>query len=56
MVPSRFSLGRSRGGFSTRIHVGADALGKPLRFELTDGQRHDITQAETLWQSTSLST
>ena len=25
-----------------------DALGNPLRFELTGGQRHDITQAETL--------
>jgi transposase len=25
-----------------------DALGNPLRFELTGGQRHDITQAEPL--------
>ena len=42
------ALGRSRGGFSTKIHVGVDALGNPLRFELTGGQRHDITRAETL--------
>jgi transposase len=42
------ALGRSRGGFSTKIHVGVDALGNPLRFALTGGQRHDITQAETL--------
>ena len=25
-----------------------DALGNPLRFTLTPGQQHDITQAETL--------
>ena len=42
------ALGRSRGGFSTKLHAGVDGLGNPLRFELTGGQRHDITQAETL--------
>jgi transposase len=42
------ALGRSRGGFSTKIHVTVDALGNPLRFTLTAGQRHDITQAEAL--------
>jgi transposase len=42
------ALGRSRGGFSTKIHIGVDALGNPLRFILTAGQRHDITQAEAL--------
>ena len=42
------ALGRSRGGFSTKIHTGVDALGNPLRFVLTGGQCHDITQAETL--------
>ena len=42
------ALGRSRGGFSTKIHVNADALGNPLRFRLTGGQRHDITQAVAL--------
>lgn len=42
------ALGRSRGGFSTKIHVSVDALGNPLRFRLTGGQRHDITQAEAL--------
>lgn len=42
------ALGRSRGGFSTKIHVNVDALGNPLRFRLTGGQRHDITQAENL--------
>lgn len=42
------ALGRSRGGFSTKIHVNVDALGNPLRFLLTGGQSHDITQAEAL--------
>ena len=42
------ALGRSRGGFSTKIHVNVDALGNPLRFTLTAGQCHDITQAEAL--------
>ena len=42
------ALGRSRGGFSTKIHISVDALGNPLRFVLTGGQRHDITQAENL--------
>lgn len=42
------ALGRSRGGFSTKIHVNVDALGNPLRFRLTGGQNHDITQAAEL--------
>jgi transposase len=42
------ALGRSRGGFSTKIHACVDALGNPLRFLLTGGQHHDITQAEGL--------
>jgi transposase len=41
-------LGRSRGGFSSKIHLSVDALGNPLRFQLTAGQAHDITQAEGL--------
>jgi transposase len=42
------SLGRSRGGFSTKIHLATDALGNALRFILTGGERNDITQAESL--------
>jgi transposase len=38
-------LGRSRGGFSTKIHVTVDGLGNPLRVRVTPGQRHDSTQA-----------
>ena len=39
------ALGRSRGGFSCKIHITVDGLGNPLRFTLTGGQRHAITQA-----------
>ena len=42
------SLGRSRGGFSCKIHLTVDGLGNPLRFTLSAGQRHDITQAYDL--------
>ena len=35
-------------GFSTKIDISVDALGIPLRFILTGGQVHDVTQAEAL--------
>ena len=42
------ALGRSRGGFSTKIHIAVDALGNPVDFLLTGGQKADVTQAEPL--------
>lgn len=42
------ALGRSKGGFSTKIHILVDGLGNPLDFVLTGGQRHDKTQATVL--------
>ena len=42
------ALGRSRGGFSTKIHALVDGLGNPLKFTLSAGQRHEITQAQAL--------
>ena len=42
------ALGRSRGGLTTKIHMLADALGRPLRFIITAGQVGDITQAPAL--------
>ena len=47
------ALGRSRGGFSSKIHVTVDALGNPLRVLLTAGQRHDSTQAQALLEGYS---
>jgi len=43
-------LGRSRGGFSTKIHIAVDALGNPVEFILTAGQEADVTQAAPLIQ------
>jgi transposase len=42
------ALGRSRGGFSTKVHVTVDGLGYPLRLHLTAGQRHDLIKAHAL--------
>ena len=42
------ALGRSRGGFSTKIHIAVAALGNPLRLILTAGQQHDSPQATRL--------
>ena len=42
------ALGRSKGGFTTKIHAITDALGNPLDFILTGGQASDIGQAENL--------
>ncbi|MBD0392208.1 IS5 family transposase [Wolbachia endosymbiont of Pentalonia nigronervosa] len=47
------ALGRSKGGFTTKIHALVDALGNPLKFTLTAGQRNDITQAEALTENIS---
>jgi transposase len=44
-------LGRSRGGFSTKVHIAVDGLGNPVEFILTAGQAADVTQAEPLIQS-----
>lgn len=33
---------------STKVHAATDALGNPLRFILTGGQRNDITQIEAM--------
>jgi transposase len=41
-------LGRSRGGFSTKVHVAVNGEGQPTKLHLTEGQRHDVTCAEIL--------
>lgn len=42
------ALGRSRGGFSTKVYAAVDALGNPLKLILRPGQRADIIEAEAL--------
>ena len=41
--PADHALGRSRGGFSTKIHLLCDGHGHPLHFHLTPGQAHETT-------------
>lgn len=42
------ALGRSRGGFTTKLHALVSERGRLVRFVLTSGERHDITQAHSL--------
>lgn len=48
------ALGKSKGGFSTKLHILVDGLGGDplgaLDFVLTGGQRHDKTQGTRLLQ------
>lgn len=41
-------MGRSRGGFSTKIHIAVNGLGLPVEVLLTPGQQADISQADAL--------
>ncbi|MBL0407657.1 IS5 family transposase [Microvirga aerilata] len=41
-------MGRSRGGFSTKIHLKTDWAGDPLGFHLTGGEVSDSPHFETL--------
>jgi transposase len=47
--PADHALGRSRGGFSTKIHLVCDSAGLPLAVALSAGQRH-----ESVFLSTAL--
>jgi transposase len=42
------ALGRSRGGFSTKIHLRTNAKGNPLAFEVTGGEAHEVKGYEVL--------
>lgn len=42
------AIGRSRGGPTTKVHLIVDALGLPVTFELTEGQRNDSVAAPPL--------
>jgi transposase len=46
--PDHQALGRSRGGFGTKIHLAVDSLGNPVSLHLSPGQDADIRHAETL--------
>jgi len=47
---TREALGRSQGGFSTKVHLRAEGQGKPITFVLTPGQAHEVTAFERLME------
>lgn len=52
--PQDHALGRSRGGYSTKIHLVTDSEGVPLAVKVTAGQRHESTQMIDLLNAVSL--
>lgn len=50
------ALGRSRGGFSTKLHLRADAEGRPVALHLTGGERHDLLGVGPLFEQGALRT
>ena len=48
--PERNALGRSRGGFSTKINARTNAEGLPIGVVITPGQAHDVTAFPALMQ------
>src|SRR5262245_60809069 len=44
----RQGLGRSRGGFTTKLHIAAADENTPVAFVLTPGQQHDVTVLDDL--------
>lgn len=46
--PATEALGRSQGGFSTKVHLRCDGAGKPMTLVLTPGQRHEATAFDAL--------
>ena len=46
--PPEEALGRSKGGFSTKLHLSCEGKGRPLSVVLTGGQRHESTQLEAV--------
>jgi hypothetical protein len=42
--PADQALGKSQGGWSTKVHLRAEGNGKPLTVLLTPGQQHKSTQ------------
>jgi transposase len=45
------ALGRSQGGFGTKIHVRAEGGGKPIVMLITAGQRHEQSVFEALMET-----
>jgi transposase len=48
--PQTEALGRSQGGFSTKVHLRAEGNGKPMTIVLTPGEQHESTVFEQLME------
>ena len=44
--PEEHALGRSRGGWGTKLHIVTDGHGTPLAIHVTPGQQHESTKFE----------
>lgn len=49
--PADHALGRSQGGFGTKLHVVCDAEGWLIAIDVSPGQVHESTQFESLMES-----
>lgn len=47
-TPYKQAIGKTAGGWTTKVHIVTDALGLPLHIFLTVGQRHDSVLAKYL--------
>jgi transposase len=52
--PNDHALGRSKGGFGTKLHLMVDGNGIPLSATLTPGQAHESTQFEAVVEAANL--
>lgn len=52
--PDDHALGRSRGGFTTKLHLVTDGRGLPLAVELSAGQAHESTYAAPVLSSVKI--
>lgn len=46
--PEDHALGRSRGGWGSKIHILCDGAGNPLHFHVSAGQAHDASMLDTV--------
>ncbi len=46
--PRREGIGRSRGGFTSKLHIRGNAHGLPIAFHLTAGQEADCSNYDAL--------
>jgi transposase len=52
--PADHALGRSRGGFGTKLHLVTDGNGVPLQVLASAGQRHECLFAEPVLRATQV--